>query len=138
MGKNFYTSGQFNLVCDRCSKKIKAQEAKHEWTGLIVCGDCWEPRHEQDFVRAKQDKITVPFSRPIPELVFTNVNFCTLWTIQGVADQGTADCSQADLDIDLNWNDWIQTYCSIEAQSGITQNAIAGCAIAGKYSNGHL
>ena len=66
MSKNYYLSGEFNLTCDRCSKKIKAHQAKHEWTGFIVCGDCYETRHEQDFVRARQDKISVPFTRPRP------------------------------------------------------------------------
>jgi len=73
MGKNYYLSGEFNVTCDRCSKKIKAHQAKHEWTGFIVCGDCWEPRHPQDFVRARQDKISVPFTRPRPPDVFTVV-----------------------------------------------------------------
>jgi len=59
-----YDSGQFNLYCDVCKKKIKADEAKHRWDGLIVCPDDWEQRHPQDFVKAKIDKISVPFSRP--------------------------------------------------------------------------
>ncbi len=73
MKKNYYLSGEFNLTCDRCSKKIKAHQAKHEWTGFIVCGDCYETRHPQDFVKAKTDKITVPFQRPIPELAFLHL-----------------------------------------------------------------
>lgn len=73
MKKNYYISGEFNLTCDRCSKKIKAHQAKHEWTGFIVCGDCYETRHPQDFVKAKTDKITVPFQRPVPTYVFTDV-----------------------------------------------------------------
>jgi len=75
MSKNYYLSGEFNLTCDRCSKKIKAHEAKHEWTGFIVCGDCFENRHPQDFVRTKQDKISVPFSRPIPQEIFVVVPY---------------------------------------------------------------
>ena len=75
MSKNYYLSGEFNLTCDRCSKKIKAHEAKHEWTGFIVCGDCFENRHPQDFVRTKQDKIAVPFSRPIPQEIFVVVPY---------------------------------------------------------------
>lgn len=73
MKKNYYLSGEFNLTCDRCSKKIKAHQAKHEWTGFIVCGDCYETRHPQDFVKAKTDKLTVPFQRPIPELAFLHL-----------------------------------------------------------------
>jgi hypothetical protein len=63
-----YDSGQFNLYCDVCKKKIKASDAKHRWDGLIVCPDDWEQRHPQDFVKAKIDKISVPFSRPIENI----------------------------------------------------------------------
>ena len=139
MSKNYYISGEWNLACDVCSKKIKAHEAHHRWDGLLVCKDDFEQRHPQDFVRARQDKITVPFSRPITELIFTNPPVCTQWSIQGIANQGTADCAQADLDQDLQWfPDWIQTYCTIDGQSAISDLAIAGCVIAGKYIQGRL
>jgi len=94
MSKNHYISGEFNLTCDRCSKKIKAHEAKHEWTGFIVCGDCYETRHPQDFVKAQSDKITVPFVRPIPEYVFVNVVYaCTSDGRTAIAGRATAGCS---------------------------------------------
>ena len=32
----------------------------------------FEQRHPQDFVKAKTDKITVPFTRPIPEYVYVD------------------------------------------------------------------
>lgn len=64
MAKNTYVSGQFNLYCDSCGKKIKAGEAKKRWDGLIVCPDDYEERQPQDFVKAKLDRITVPFARP--------------------------------------------------------------------------
>jgi len=64
MGGWTYDSGQWNVYCDVCKRKIKAGEAKHRWDGFIVCPDDWEPRQPQDFVKAKIDKIMVPFSRP--------------------------------------------------------------------------
>lgn len=70
MAKNYYLSGQFNVTCDVCSKKIKASEAKHRWDGFITCQECWEPRQPLDFIRARVDKITVPFQRPIPTLEY--------------------------------------------------------------------
>jgi hypothetical protein len=73
--KNHFKSGEWNLVCDRCSKKIKADESKLEWTGFIVCNDCYEQRHPQDFVKTRQDKISVPFSRPIPQEIFIAVPY---------------------------------------------------------------
>lgn len=61
-----YDSGDWWIICDVCSKKIKASESKQRWDGLIVCPDDWELRHPQDFLKVKEDKITVPFSRPRP------------------------------------------------------------------------
>lgn len=70
MSRNHYVSGQFNVICDVCGKKIKAGEVKHRWDGFVVCEDDWEERHPQDFVRARQDKISVPFTRPRPTDAF--------------------------------------------------------------------
>ena len=75
MGKNYFESGEWNLICDVCSVKYKAGKAKHRWDGFIVCPNCYEQRHPQDFVRTKQDKISVPFSRPIPQEIFVVVPY---------------------------------------------------------------
>ena len=72
MKKNHFVSGEFNLLCDVCSKKIKASDAKQRWDGLIVCPSDFEHRHPQDYVRAKTDKITVPFTRPRPVDLFVD------------------------------------------------------------------
>lgn len=70
MKKNYYIAGEHNLICDVCSKKIKSHEGKMRWDGFFVCKEDWEPRHPQDFIRAKVDKITVPMIRPIPNEPF--------------------------------------------------------------------
>ena len=75
MKKNHYIPHEWNVVCDVCSKKIKASESRLRWDGLVVCPDDFEHRHPQDFVKARTDKITVPFTRPIPPLTFTNVSY---------------------------------------------------------------
>ncbi len=91
-GKNYYVSGSHNITCDVCSKKIKAHEAKHRWDGFIVCQDDYEIRHPQDFVKAQTDKISVPYTRPIPTYVFTDVEYiCTIddrTAIAGIAMPG--------------------------------------------------
>ena len=79
MSRNYYTSGQFNVICDVCGKKIKAGEAKHRWDGFVVCLSDFEYRHEQDFVKARQDKISVPFTRPRPVDIFTDVTYVTTY-----------------------------------------------------------
>lgn len=75
MKKNHFISGEWNVICDICSKKIKAHEAKQRWDGFIVCPDDYESRHEQDFVKAQTDKLTVPFSRPTPAFVSTGITY---------------------------------------------------------------
>ena len=62
--KNHFKSGEWNLICDSCAKKIKSSIAKQRWDGFIVCPNCYEQRHPQDFVKAKIDKIIVPYIRP--------------------------------------------------------------------------
>ena len=74
MAKNYFISGEWNLICDVCSIKYKAGKAKHRWDGFIVCPNCYEQRHPQDFVLAKQDKITVPYIRP-PNDTFITVPY---------------------------------------------------------------
>ena len=103
-----YSSGDWLIQCDVCSKKIKASEAKHRWDGFIVCSDDYENRHPQDFIRAKMDKISVPFSRPRSTDVFIDVPYivplgCTAYTRQPLADIGIADCAEVDFTYgDLN------------------------------------
>jgi len=41
--------------CQRCGFDIYGSKLKKEWTGLMVCSKCWEPRHPQDFVRARKE-----------------------------------------------------------------------------------
>ena len=84
-----YVSGDWNLLCDVCAKKIKASKSKERWDGFRVCHACFEPRHPMDFIRARTDKITVPFTRPQPTDTFVGV--CspdTISAIPGLAGPG--------------------------------------------------
>ena len=78
---NYYISGEWNLICDVCGKKIKSGKSRHRWDGFVVCEKDWEERHSQDFVRARQDKISVPFTRPRPVDVFVTVDYNNYWDI---------------------------------------------------------
>jgi len=50
-----YQAGNHWFECERCGVDYRANEGKREWTGLVVCKNCWEPRHPQDMVRSKED-----------------------------------------------------------------------------------
>lgn len=62
--------GEWNFCCDRCGFEFKSSQARHEWTGLIVCPYCWDPRHPQDFVRGRVDRTAVPWVRICCDDVF--------------------------------------------------------------------
>ena len=82
-----YVSGDWNLLCDVCAKKIKASESKKRWDGFIVCKEDYEQRHPMDFIRSRADKISVPFTRPQPEDQFVVVNYIQYWD-SGYAREG--------------------------------------------------
>jgi hypothetical protein len=99
---HYYKSGSWDVTCDRCGFIFKSDEVLKEWTGLIVCKSCFEHRHPQDLIKVKQDKITVPFSRPEPPDTFITVPYnttleCTPISSLGASDYGTADCAKADI-----------------------------------------
>lgn len=59
-------SNERNAICDRCGFKFKHFELKKEWTGLMVCKPCWEPRNEQDFLRVTNPEKAPEWTRPRP------------------------------------------------------------------------
>ena len=141
----YYIPGSWNVICDSCGKKIKASEAKQRWDGLIVCPLDFEMRQPQDFVKARADKISVPFTRPRPTDIFENV--CNLWTSSGIADWGTADCSMADnttfytqfMDsLNHDYQDWQKQYCTPTTRTAISGIGYAGCMTAGYNLQGYL
>jgi len=88
MSRNHFVSGEHNITCDVCSKKVKSGLIKKRWDGFLVCPDDFEMRHPQDFVKARQDKISVPDTRPIPTLVFTHVPYIALYVEGDYVDNG--------------------------------------------------
>ena len=83
MSINYYRSGQFNFICDVCGRKLKSNEAFDRWDGFKVCKDDWEPRHEQDLIRAPNPDKPIPWSRPEAADVFISITYSS----SGVQDQ---------------------------------------------------
>lgn len=83
---DYYKSGTYNGICDRCGSKFKFSDLKLEWDGLYVCtaNGCWEPRQPQDYVKGVRDDMSVPVSRPdqppvyISDLTVTETPVITL------------------------------------------------------------
>jgi hypothetical protein len=61
---NHWEPGNHWIICDECGLKYRKNETRKRWDKAIVCSDCWEPRHPQDFVRGKTDRQAVKNARP--------------------------------------------------------------------------
>lgn len=103
-GWNYKSNGDHNAICDSCGRKFKASELQLRWDGFYVCKEDFELRHPQDFVKTKNDKITVEWSRPpgsdlFNELTYLDVgsSYCTPVSSSGFADVCEADCARADI-----------------------------------------
>lgn len=81
-----YKSGDWWVSCDICSKQTRASEIKKRWDGFLVCPDDFEHRHPQDLIRVRQDRISVPFSRPDPEEIYVAVSYITIYVDDGYVD----------------------------------------------------
>ena len=81
--KEYFEPGQWNGVCQSCGFKFKSSQLRKRWDGLIVCEKDFEHRHPQDFVRARVDKITVPWTSPPPEDIYTDVVYIFDYVSEG-------------------------------------------------------
>lgn len=64
-----YEPGNNWVDCDICGFTIRAKDARITWDNKVVCPSDWEPRHPQDFVRSRVDKITPDLLRPEPPFI---------------------------------------------------------------------
>jgi hypothetical protein len=71
--RSYYKPGSWNTICDRCGFEHKSDLLRSEWTGLMVCGSCYETRHPQDLLRVPKEEVTPPWTRPEPADVFVDV-----------------------------------------------------------------
>lgn len=70
----YYDKGNWEAICDSCGRRYKASQLRLRWDGFMVCKDDWEPRQPQDFVRAKIDIQSVPWTRPEPTNTFVAIS----------------------------------------------------------------
>ncbi len=83
--QNALVIGMWNAVCDRCDMKFKNVDLREEWNGLMVCQNCYEVRHPQDFLKGVPDDPSVPWTRPE-----TNIVECGPSNVAGFAVAGCA------------------------------------------------
>ena len=54
----FAVGKKSQAICDRCGYQYPNLEIRKEWNGLMVCPECYEPKHPQ---------LDPPHSRPDPQ-----------------------------------------------------------------------
>lgn len=67
--------GTWAAICDRCGFRFPSDEIQKEWQGLMVCEECFETRHPQDFIRGVEDNPSPPWTRPEPPDTFVDVSY---------------------------------------------------------------
>lgn len=82
MGKrDYFRSGDYNVLCDRCGAKFKASECELDSSSaatsdynLFVCYYCKDELNPQDFVRGLVDDQRAPIVRSRPSATFLTTN----------------------------------------------------------------
>lgn len=102
MARNYFKSGEWNVFCMVCNRKIKSGQMLKRWDGLLVCPEDYDNRHPQDFLRARQERISVPFTSDTSFNQFDGPNypqypFCTAPGSSGVAGFAVAGCMRPGL-----------------------------------------
>lgn len=65
-----FRPGDHWVISSRSGRKIRASQARTEWTGAVVAADEFEERHPQEFVRSLPDRQAAgPPIRPRPPIV---------------------------------------------------------------------
>jgi hypothetical protein len=131
MGKEWkYDSGDWWLACDVCAKKIKASDAKHRWDGYLVCPEDYEERHSLDFIRARSDKIRVPYIRlPVDE--FTDELLCTIPGRHAYPLFAIAGCMIAGFNVYSPEGLFTDFICTPEGRLAKADQGTADCATIG-------
>ena len=68
-----WKSGEWKAICDVCGRIFKSSMLRKRWDGFMVCDEDWEPRHPQDFVRAKADIQAPKWTRPEAQDSFVTI-----------------------------------------------------------------
>ena len=73
-----YKSGDHWVICDICGLKRRRSRIRKNHQGMMVCADtCWEPRHPQENIRIRQDRIAVTDPRPRQTATYLEVGDVT-------------------------------------------------------------
>lgn len=89
--EDFFSPGDWNVICSICGTKLKASEAVKNWQGMWRHPKCNEERQPQDFVTAiPTPEMAVPWAQP--DLDTDNL-ICTLNGCSGIPGVAMPGCS---------------------------------------------
>lgn len=103
MSSNYYQLGAANYICDRCGQKFK--ELRREWQGLMVCKNCYDPRHPVTMpLPVVIDGLPLKNARPRPNARYIDVPSSDMGIWGSYYRTGSGP--SATFVIDLNWENW--------------------------------
>lgn len=76
--REYYKPGSWWRISDRTGFKVRAEQTRKEWTGMILEERVFEPRNQQDFVRGVKDQQAAPEPRDRQTDVFIGPIYLTL------------------------------------------------------------
>ncbi len=84
----FAVGKKSQAICDRCGYQYDYLDLQKEWNGLLVCPECYEPKHPQlDPSYHAADAQALPFTRPAreePMIVFVGGSGDSSFTSNGM------------------------------------------------------
>lgn len=89
-----FVMGDWNAVCAQCGRKRKGSTLVKNWQGFYVCREHWEPRHQQDFVRAVPETVVPPWVQEMPAATMRQT--CSPRGSTAYGDTAVADCARPD------------------------------------------
>lgn len=104
MNNNYYKVGSYNICCPRCGQKYKRGDCQKEWTGQLVCVNCYDSRHPETYpLPSTAENIAVPDARPRPPVLMVDAP-------EGLSVWGKSYLGIQGLDHNLTWNNWTETW----------------------------
>jgi hypothetical protein len=85
--------GNWKYDCQRCGFTFPSSDIRKEWTGLYVCGSCWEPKHPQLMIRVREETAVPAFKNK--DAIDQYVVLCDIFSSSGYAGMAEAGCAQA-------------------------------------------
>lgn len=86
--------GNWKFSCYRCGFWFPSSEIKKEWTGSLVCGECYEPKHPQLMIKVRAETAVPDFVNKDGDPIFVQGS-CDIVSSSGYAGLAQAGCAQA-------------------------------------------